>query len=215
MEYLPIEILEIEIGKYLDLSGLISISFVNKSMMEIYHPKIKQIVLKLDPFAKQISVYELLRMMRVGTLENTIFKIYRFLTQNIINEMNCIYPYLSKEKIISIFVNVVPQDAILELKSKIKNFIITNKIFFVYCNVVYKNYLVEQQINFYKCFEMDLIDIIDPLMHEISEYENTEGDMETEGYVSDISSNTDSEQMIDYFPYENIIDSLDHWIGTL
>jgi hypothetical protein len=213
MEYLPIEILDVEIGKYLDLSGIISMSFVNKSMMEIYHPKIKQIVLKLDPFAKQISVYDLLRMMRIGTLENTTFKIYRFLIQNIINEMNCIYPYLSKEKIISIFVNGVPDDAIHELKTKIKNFIQTTRIFLIYRNVVYRNYLVDEVIDMNKVFEMDLIDLIDPLMHEISLSENQ--GVENDGYTSDTASNTDSEQIIDYFPYENIIDSMDHWIGTL
>jgi hypothetical protein len=213
MEYLPIEILDIEIGKYLDLSGIISMSFVNKSMMEIYHPKIKQIVSKLDPFAKQISVYDLLRMMRIGTLENATFKIYRFLIQNIINEINRIYPYLSKEKIISIFSNGVPDDAINELKTKITNFIQTARIFLIYRNVVYRNYLVDEVIDLNKVFEMDLIDMIDPLMHELSLSDQC---VEYDEYTSsDTASNNDSEQIIDYFPYENIIDSMNHWIGTL
>lgn len=208
MEYQPIEILQVEIGKYLDLSGLIAISFLNKSMMEIYQHKIKEVILKIDPFATENTIYDLLHMLRIGNIKSMVFKIYKFLIQQILKEMSYLHPYYSKEKILGIFVDVVPSDAIQELKSKIKNFVEESKLFFIYQGTVYRNYFEEGIFDLYKLFESDLIDIIDLLLHELSE----RNDLKTE--ESDMSTTTESDQM-DYVPYENIMDSLDTWITTL
>lgn len=213
MENLPVEILSEEIGKYLDLSGLIAISLVNKSFMNIFYHNVKVAILKIDPYSTGENIYDLLNMLRVGTLENVVFKIYKNVFQQILAEMQYVYPYVQRDKIVQTFVQVVPNDAMRDLKNKIKQWMIqqSSPQFFIYKNVVYRNYLKNEPLQIQINLETDLIDLIDPLLHELSEqYEIKTDDS------SDISSATSNlDQNMDYFPYENILESMERFVNLL
>jgi hypothetical protein len=181
MENLPQEILGIEIGKYLDVSGLIAISLVNKKMMAVYQPRISLIIRELDPFAFTTGdIHQLLGMLRIGTVDNVIFKMWHLIYDQIITEMRYFYPYITPDKI--------------------------SNIFLVYRNVVYKNYWSIRLIDIRSYLETDIVDIIDPLLHELSDRSDNKQEDQS------ASSSTTEEE---YFIYENIMDALETYIRYL
>jgi hypothetical protein len=207
MENLPQEILGIEIGKYLDVSGLIAISLVNKKMMAVYQPRISLIIRELDPFAFTTGdIHQLLGMLRIGTVDNVIFKMWHLIYDQIITEMRYFYPYITPDKINELFVHSVPSDAIVDLKNKMIRYIGTSNIFLVYRNVVYKNYWSIRLIDIRSYLETDIVDIIDPLLHELSDRSDNKQEDQS------ASSSTTEEE---YFIYENIMDALETYIRYL
>lgn len=220
MENLPVEIIQIEIGKYLDLSGLIAMSLTNKKMMNIFHRPISQIVYQIDPFSQDTSIFDLLNMMRIGTMSNVVFKIYKYMIRQIVHEIFLLHPYHRKERIIMTLTEVVPTDAIQDLKNKIKDYITKSDLFIVFRDVVYRNYLVDETLyNLENAFVNELMDIIEPLLHELSERSNNS----LREDISDLSTGTSSgnsydnslTDAIDYFPYENVVDSLELMLRNL
>jgi hypothetical protein len=209
MESLPVEILSVEIGKYLDLSGLICMSLVNKSMMEIFHYNIQVVIQKIDPYSDSGTVFDLLSMIKIGTIKNMRFKIWQNLFHETINQINHVYPYLQRQKIIDTFVQVVPKDAVEDIKNKITHYIYHHSGFFIFRDVVYRNkLLIKHNKEISNFLETELIDIVDPLLHELSE----SSEPKTEDTSDD--SAQDSE-MMEYFPYDDILDSLEKTVQYL
>lgn len=211
MDKLPMEILQYEIGKYLDLSGLISISLTNKKLLDVYQPVVEKIILQIDPYSTKKSIGDLLGMLRVGNLERVSFKIYNFLRQSIINEIHDIYDYKRKNEIQTIFFSVIPAQAIVELKSKIDRFVQESKVFIIHRDTVYRNH-IPVSVNC-SVFETELADILEVMLHEFSEMEKDDDSVSDS--VSDSISISDIIDSMDYHPCENIISSFETWIYTL
>jgi hypothetical protein len=203
MDKLPPEILQFEIVRFLDLSGLISISFTNKKLLETYQPVVEKIIFHIDPYATKITIYDLLDMVRVGNIQRVSFKIYNFLKQCIIDEIHEIYEYKRKSEIQTVFFSSIPMLAITELKTKIGRFVKESNVFVIHQNTVYRNYIpgnVDCSV-----FETELVDILEVMLHELSEIEN---DDHSSGLGEFIGG-------FDYHPCENIIISFEKWIHTL
>jgi hypothetical protein len=211
MENLPIEILNKEIGSYLDISSMISMSFVSKDFQEIYQPQFQKIVKELDPYITNGTVHDFLNITKVGTLDNIIYKTWKVIFQTIIKELEYIYPYMTKGAIIETFHKIVPIDAINDIKKHIHKFMIDSNIFILYRNVLYRNPLSSSYVELSEAFETDINDIIDSLLHEISSMDRS---IERDSSMESLTDES-AEDIIEYFPYENITDAIETWIKYL
>jgi len=211
MNNLPVEIINKEIGSYLDIPSMISMSFVCKDFQDIYQPQFQKIVNEMDPYITNGTIHDFLNITKVGTLENIVYKIWRIIFQTIIRELECIYPYLTRKFIISSFHKIIPIDAVDEIKSHIKKFLLESKIFIIYKNVLYRNPLYSAFVELSETFETDINDMIDSLLHDLSASDRP---LERDNSIESITDDS-NEEIIEYFPYENITDAIESWIKYL
>jgi hypothetical protein len=210
MDQMPVEIINKEIGKYLDIPNMISMSFVCSDFQEIYRPQFQKIVKEMDPYIENGTVHDFLRITKVGTLENVIYKTWRVIFQTIIKELENLYPYLSRRTIQETFFRVVPSYAVDEIKKHIENFLKKSPIFIIFLNVLYRNPYVSAFIELPDAFETDVNDMIDSLLNELSSLDKTiERDSSTESFTDE------SDDVIDYFPYENVSEAIETWVKYL
>jgi hypothetical protein len=211
MDHLPTEILQSEIGRYLDIPSMISMSFVSKDYQEIYQPQFRKIVKEIDPYIEDGNVYDFLRITKIGPLDHFVYKFWNVIFRTMIKEIDLIHPYMTKKTIIDTFYKVVPIDAIESIRKQIREIFLNFPIFIVYKQVIYRNPHSSDYFQLPESLELDINDMIDTLLHELSSSDRT--------IVKDISleSLTDDslEDMIEYFPYENISDSIENWIRYL
>ena len=210
MENLPVEIMNKEIGKYLDIPNMISMSFVCKDFQNIYEPQFKKIVKEIDPYIENGTVLDFLKITKVGPLEQVIYKTWRVIFQTIIKELETLYPYLSKKKILDTFYKVVPSYAIEDIKKHIQKFLKTSPIFILFLDVLYRNPYTSAYVELPEAFEADVNDMIDSLLNELSS-----SDKMIERDSSYESLTDESEDVIEYFPYENVSDAIETWIKYL
>jgi hypothetical protein len=214
MEKLPIEILNKEIGKYLDIPNMISMSFVCKDFEEIYRSHFRKIVREIDPYIEDGNIHDFLRITRVGTLESIVYKTWRVIFLTIIRELEQIYPYLSRKFILDTFYQMVPMDAIQSIKNQIERFLKSSNIFIIFLGVLYRNPFSSAHVELPEAFETDINDMIDSLLHEFSASDRSiERDSSYESLSSDLTEFTDD--IIEYFPYENISEAIETWIKYL
>ena len=211
MENLPVEILDKEIGSYLDIPSMISMSFINKDFQNIYQAQFQKLIHDMDPYIINGSVNDFLNITKVGTLDNTIYKVWRLIFQTIIKELEYLYPYVSRKSIVEIFYNVVPLDAVDGIKNHIKNFLTKTNIFIFYRNVLYRNPLSGGCIELSDTFETDINDMIDTLLNEIA---MTDRSISRDNSMESITDDS-AEDVIDYFPYENVTDAIENWVKYL
>lgn len=209
MENLPVEILEKEIGIYLDISGLIAMSLVNKHFQCVYQPFFRKMILEIDPFHNEdeMTVYDYLSVTRVGTVKNVIFRIWKNIFDSIQKEIRQIYPYINPNKLTKIICDNCPIDAVESIKSHIEKSIVFTDRFFIYNNVVYRNYnLSFGSLNLSKNLESELVDLLDAIMH--SNFDSPRFTADSEEEISD-------EEEVEYIPYENVLDSLETFVNNL
>jgi len=211
MDNLPVEILDKEIGRYLDISSMISMSLVCKDYQEIYQPQIRKLVKEIDPYIEDGNVYDFLRITKIGPLDHVEYKFWTVIFNTIIKELELIHPYTTRKTIIDTFHKVVPIDAIDNIKKQIRKIFSNSPIFILFKNVIYRNPLSSEYFELPESFELDINDIVDVLLHELSSSDRG---------ISKDSSNeslTDEslDDMFEYFPYENISDTIENWIKYL
>ena len=209
MENLPVEILEKEIGIYLDISGLIAMSLVNKHFQCVYRPYFSKLILEIDPFHNQeeTSVYEYLSITRVGTVKNVVFRIWKNIFDSIQKEIRQLYPYIHPNKLAKTICDNCPIDAVESIKTHIEKTIVFTDRFFIYNNVAYRNYnLSFGSLILSKNLESELVDLLDAIMH--SNFDSPRFTADSEEEISD-------EEEFEYVPYENIIDSLETFVNNL
>lgn len=210
MNNLPVEIMNKEIGKYLDIPNMISMSFVCKDFQDIYRPQFQKIVREMDPYIENGTVHDFLKITKVGLLDHVVYKTWRVIFQTIIKEFENLYPYLSRKKILETFYKVVPIYAIDDIKKHIESFLKTSPIFILFLNVLYRNPYTSAYVELPETFETDVNDMIDSLLNEFSSTDKT---IERDSSVESLTD--DSEDMIEYFPYENVSDAIETWIKYL
>jgi hypothetical protein len=186
-------------------------SFVSKDYQEIYQPQFRKIVKEIDPYIEDGNVYDFLRITKIGPLDHFVYKFWNVIFRTMIKEIDLIHPYMTKKTIIDTFYKVVPIDAIESIRKQIREIFLNFPIFIVYKQVIYRNPHSSDYFQLPESLELDINDMIDTLLHELSSSDRT--------IVKDISleSLTDDslEDMIEYFPYENISDSIENWIRYL
>jgi hypothetical protein len=223
LQSLPVELLTHEIGKNLDISGMIAMSFVCKDFQEIYQPQFQKIVKELDPYITEGTVYDFLRITRVGTIDNVTYKIWKCLFDSIIKEMESIYPTTRKRDIIKTFVSVIRLKDVTNIKNQIKSYLLSSDIFFTYKEVFYKNPYGLDVYCIPESFETEIIDMIDGLLHELSFIDrNIPRDNSLDSLGSNDSysiqhSSTDESltDSLEYFPYENVIETIENLLKIL
>jgi hypothetical protein len=207
---MPVEIINKEIGKYLDIPNMISMSFVCKDFQDIYRPQFEKIVKEIDPYIENGTVHDFLKITKVGPLDQVIYKTWRVIFQTIIKELENLYPYLSRRTILETFHRVVPIYAIDEIKKHIENFLKSSSIFIIFLNVLYRNPYTSAFVELPESFETDVNDMIDSLLNELSSVDKV-----IERDSSNESLTDDSDDVIEYFPYENVSEAIETWIKYL
>lgn len=211
MENLPIEIMNKEIGKFLDIPNMISMSFVCKDFQDIYCPQFEKIVKEIDPYIENGTVHDFLKITKVGPLNDVVYKTWRVIFQTIVKELESLYPYLSRKKILESFHRVVPSYAIDEIKKHIEIFLKKTSIFILFMNVLYRNPYTSAYVELPESFETDINDMIDSLLNELSSIDKIiERDSSCESLTDE-----SNEDMLEYFPYENVSDAIETWIKYL
>jgi hypothetical protein len=210
MNHMPVEILNKEIGKYLDIPNMISMSFVCKDFQDIYRPQFEKIVKEIDPYIENGTVQDFLKITKVGPLDQVTYKTWRVIFLTIIKELENLYPYLSRKTILETFHRVVPIYAIDEIKKHIENFLKTSPIFIIFLNVLYRNPYTSAFIELPESFETDVNDMIDSLLNELSSVDKI-----IERDSSNESLTDDSDDVLEYFPYENVSEAIETWIKYL
>lgn len=211
MENLPTEILDKEIGRYLDISSMISMSLVCKDYQEIYAPQFRKIVKEIDPYIDNGTVYDFLRITKIGPLEHIVYKFWYVVFQTIIKELELIHPHMRRKTIIETFHKVVPNDAVETIKKHVRNIFKDSPLFIIFNNVIYRNPLSSDYFELPEYFELDVNDMIDTLIHELSSMDkNIQRDSSNESLTDE-----SYDDMIDYFPYENISEAIENWIKYL
>ena len=210
MNYLPVEIINKEIGKYLDIPNMISMSFVCKDFQDIYRPQFEKIVKEIDPYIENGTVHDFLKITKVGPIDQVIYKTWRVIFQAIIKELENFYPYLSRRTILETFHRVVPIYAIDDIKKHIENFLKSSSIFIIFLNVLYRNPYTSAFVELPESFETDVNDMIDSLLNELSSVDRI-----IERDSSNESLTDDSDDVIEYFPYENVSEAIETWIKYL
>lgn len=211
MENLPIEIMNKEIGKFLDIPNMISMSFVCKDFQDIYRPQFEKIVKEIDPYIENGTIHDFLKITKVGPLNDVVYKTWRVIFQTIVKELESLYPYLSRKKILESFHRVVPSYAIDEIKKHIENFLKKSSIFILFMNVLYRNPYTSAYVELPESFETDINDMIDSLLNELSSIDKIiERDSSCESLTDE-----SNEDMLEYFPYENVSDAIETWIKYL
>ena len=207
---MPVELLSKEVGKYLDIPSMISMSLTCKDFLDIYQPQFQKIVHELDPYIVEGTVYDFLNITKVGLLEHIIYKIWRIIFQTTLKEMEYIYPYINKKTIIEAFYRVIPLDAVDNIKNHIKIFLTQSNVFILYRGVLYRNPYTSSFIELSESFETDINDMVDTILHEIASVDRI---MERDSSSDSLTDNSDD--IIEYFPYENITDAIESWIKYL
>ena len=210
MNYLPVEIINKEIGKYLDIPNMISMSFVCKDFQDIYRPQFEKIVKEIAPYIENGTVHDFLKITKVGPIDQVIYKTWRVIFQAIIKELENFYPYLSRRTILETFHRVVPIYAIDDIKKHIENFLKSSSIFIIFLNVLYRNPYTSAFVELPESFETDVNDMIDSLLNELSSVDRI-----IERDSSNESLTDDSDDVIEYFPYENVSEAIETWIKYL
>jgi hypothetical protein len=223
LEELPVEMLSSEIGEYLDISSMISMSFVCKDFQDIYQSRFQKIVNEIDPYIKDGNIHDFLRISKVGPSEYVVYKIWKSIFDSIIKEMEYIYPSIKRKHIMDTFVKVIPIGAINNLKDRIRDAILSSDIFISFRGVLYKNPYSFYMYDISEMFETEIIDMIDGILHEFSSVERISRENSFESRLrstsseslSEISSINDSETSMEYFPYDNVTDSIENVLRYL
>ena len=209
-----------EIGKYMDLPSMISMSFVNKEFQKIYQPYFSKLVNEIDPYIENGTVMDYLNITKVGTVEQVVYKIWKNIFDSIIRETSLVNPSYNRKQMIDVFQKVIPNDAIELLKENIKKFINQCERFLVYRNVVYRNPSITF-INLSDNFETDINDMLDVLLHEMA---CQSGDISRDNSLDSLADSTPSDttpsseangEEIEIAPYENVADSIETFIRYL
>jgi hypothetical protein len=151
-----------------------------------------------------------LKITKVGPLDQIIYKTWRVIFQTIIKELENLYPYLNRRTILETFHRVVPIYAIDEIKKHIENFLKSSSIFIIFLKVLYRNPYTSAFVELPESFETDVNDMIDSLLNELSSVDKI-----IERDSSNESLTDDSDDMIEYFPYENVSEAIETWIKYL
>jgi hypothetical protein len=219
MENLPVEITFQEIGKYLDVPSMISMSFVNKDFQRIYQPYFSKIVKEIDPYIENGTVNDYLNITKIGTIENVVYKIWKNIFDTIIREVCIVNPTHSRKQIVDLFQKVIPVDAIELLRENIKKFIQEHERFMIFKNVVYRNPTVSNWVSLTENFETDINDMMDVLLHEIACQSTSISRENSLDSLTDDSNQTPSDESEtvgeDYDSYENVICSVETFIKYL
>jgi len=216
---IPVEMV-LEIGSNLDILSMISMSFVCKDFQDIYQQEFQKIVKELDPYITNGTVYDFLKITRVCTVEQMVYKIWRNIFEAMIKEMENIYPTIKRRNIIETFVRVIPLEDVENLKVKIKNYVSSCDIFICYKDVIYKNPYSLDVYNITEFFESDIIDMVDGILHELSIQERTiSRDNSIDSITSDESIPQDDDSSLgdsmEYFPYENIMETFENTLKLI
>ena len=212
MENIPSEILYHEIGRHLDIKSMISMSFVCKDYQEIYQPQFAKVVHEIDPFIEDGTVHDFLRITKIGPLEYVKYKFWKVMFQSIVKELEGIYPYMKRKEIHAYFLTSLPIDLAQTIRKHIDDFIQQSNMFFIFKDVVYKNPYHSSLIQLPEAFEIDINDMIDCLLHEMS---NGEREIGRDTSMESLPTDESALDTLEYFPYENVTEAIEGWLRYL
>ena len=211
MENLPPEIMYHEIGKHLDIKSMVQMSFVCKEYQEIYQPKFERLVQEIDPFIENGTIHDFLRITKIGPIDYVKYKFWKIIFQAIVKELEALYPYMKRKQIYGYFLTALPIDLANTIRQHIHDFIHKNDMFFIFRDVVYKNPYHSSLILFPEPFEIDINDMIDCLLHEMS----TGGrDIPRDTSIESLTDESNLDSM-EYFPYDNVTEAIEGWLRYL
>jgi hypothetical protein len=189
---------------------MIQMSFVCKEYQEIYQPQFSKLIKEIDPFIENGTVHDFLRITKIGPMDYVKYKFWKIIFQAIVKELEVIYPYMKRKDIYAYFLNSLPLDLANTIKQHINNFITKSDMFFILNETVYKNPYHSSLIIFPEAFEIDINDMIDCLLHEMSNGREIGRDISMESMTDE--SALDS---LEYFPYENVTEAIEGWLRYL